>query len=262
MVYAIFYNNNIDAIQRHNNTYVCFCNCLLTSMTMAFLNISIGGQKRQHMKFVQNTSIQFHLNQTNFELRATKSIYRMQNGFYSLGQYWKQFQSFHRNGIFGFFFFIFFSELQKVGLTAVFIIVTSAHLSQNGPELVDVEPQPSYDSYKYTPTENGYNYRFVSVQNEFNSKLCANTFNKFFSIRNSLYSYSTSNSIFRDESIEIHNKGTRHEQLVLYGVLRFTADDSYMYAIQYSYDKNGRNVTLDYYAFNRIPPGVLKSLVG
>lgn len=117
---------------------------------------------------------------------------------------------------------------------------------------------PHYVSYTYTPTANGYNYRFDSNQLHYGSDIPQRKC-YFFLLSNS---YSTNVGVYRDESFEILNRGSAYEEFVLNGELRFSADDKYQYTIYYGYDKNGRHVTIDYFVFDRIPPSVLKSLIG
>lgn len=139
------------------------------------------------------------------------------------------------------------------------MIVWNVNLSENVPlDRVGSEPglaAPHYVFYEYTPTENGYNYRFYSIE-----QWCSST--KMWFFFSPWNSYSTNIGVYREESFEILNRGNSNEEFVLNGELRFNGDDEYHYTIYYGYDKSGRNVTIDYFAFDRIPPNTLKSLIG
>lgn len=76
------------------------------------------------------------------------------------------------------------------------------------------------------------------------------------------HSYYTNVGVYREETVEIINKGTPEEDFTISGTLTFRADDGFKYNIKYTYDKTGRNVTIDRFPFKRIPPNALKSLVG
>lgn len=74
--------------------------------------------------------------------------------------------------------------------------------------------------------------------------------------------YFVTNSIRREESYEVKNKGASDEEIVLTGVYSFKADDGYKYFIQYTIDGNGTTIDVSRTAIHRIPPNALKSLVG
>lgn len=63
-------------------------------------------------------------------------------------------------------------------------------------------------------------------------------------------------------TIEIQNKGTNNEQLIVYGELLFEGSDAIFYHIHYDFGLNGSSVSVDSYEFDRIPVATLKSLVG
>lgn len=66
----------------------------------------------------------------------------------------------------------------------------------------------------------------------------------------------------RQETLEIKNKGTPEEETVITGVILFKGDDGYRYFIRYTIDKSGNHIEIDRAAIHRIPPSLLKSLVG
>lgn len=70
------------------------------------------------------------------------------------------------------------------------------------------------------------------------------------------------NSVTREETFEIRHKGTDEEETVVVGKYAFKGDDGYRYFIKYTIDKTGIFVELDRAPIRRIPPSVLKSLVG
>lgn len=76
------------------------------------------------------------------------------------------------------------------------------------------------------------------------------------------FSFFVSNSVNREETLEVKNKGTPDEETVVNGKYSFKGDDSYKYFIKYTIDKNGIHIDIDRLLFHRIPPSTLKSLVG
>lgn len=75
-------------------------------------------------------------------------------------------------------------------------------------------------------------------------------------------SYYTTVGLHREETVEIVNKGTPEEDVVITGKYVFKADDGFKYTVEYTYDKDGRNVTVSRAPYRRIDPNALKSLVG
>lgn len=75
-------------------------------------------------------------------------------------------------------------------------------------------------------------------------------------------SLGVSHSVFRDETFEIKNKGTLDEETNVTGQYSFLGDDGYKYFIKYTIDKSGNHIEIDRAPFRRIPPSLLKSLVG
>lgn len=150
----------------------------------------------------------------------------------------------------------------KAILFFISIIAWNVNFSENVPVNgagTESDMTPHYVSYTYTPTANGYNYRFDSNQLHSSSDIPQAKCDFSLSLSNS---YSTNVGVCRDESFEILNRGSAYEEVILNGEITFSADDKYQYTIYYGYDKGGRNVTLDYFVFDRIPPSVLKSLIG
>lgn len=119
-----------------------------------------------------------------------------------------------------------------------------------------VESPPEISSYEYTPTDTGYTYRWdicgINQTYILNWIWCNILW----------FSLHLSNSITRDETFEIKNKGTPEEEIVVTGEYVFKGDDGYRYYIKYSIDADGTHVTVDSTAIHRIPPSALKSLVG
>lgn len=76
------------------------------------------------------------------------------------------------------------------------------------------------------------------------------------------FSFTLSNSVYREETFEIRNKGTPEEETYLNGQYAFKGDDGYKYYIKYIIDKDGIHTEVDRLLIHRIPPGTLKSLVG
>lgn len=62
--------------------------------------------------------------------------------------------------------------------------------------------------------------------------------------------------------LEIKNKGTPEEETIVIGSYSFKGDDGYRYTIKYTIDKSGKHIEIDRAPFRRIPPSLLKSLVG
>lgn len=77
-----------------------------------------------------------------------------------------------------------------------------------------------------------------------------------------IFSYFISNSINRNESFEIKNKGLPTEETIVTGQYGFKGADGYKYIIKYNIDNSGNHIELDKFSINRIPPNVLKSLIG
>lgn len=66
----------------------------------------------------------------------------------------------------------------------------------------------------------------------------------------------------REENIEILNRGTDEEEIVVTGYYVFKGDDGYRYTVKYIADRNGYNATVDKTYFKRISPSLVKSLIG
>lgn len=74
--------------------------------------------------------------------------------------------------------------------------------------------------------------------------------------------YLTKYSHFREETVDIKNRNTSKEEVVISGLIIVTAEDGYKYFVHYMADGNGSNVTIEPTLINRIPLNTLKSLVG
>lgn len=85
----------------------------------------------------------------------------------------------------------------------------------------------------------------------------------FFSINFlSFVSLTLSNSVHREETFEIRNKGTLEEETFVNGLYWFKGIDGYRYTIKYTIDKNGTHTDIESFYIHRIPPTLLKTLVG
>lgn len=76
------------------------------------------------------------------------------------------------------------------------------------------------------------------------------------------FSYFLSNSINRNETLEIKNKGLPTQQTIVTGQYGFKGADGYKYIIKYIIDKSGNHIVIDKFSIHRIPPNLLKSLIG
>lgn len=76
------------------------------------------------------------------------------------------------------------------------------------------------------------------------------------------FSYFFSNSVNRAETLEIKNKGLPTEETIVTGQYGFEGADGYRYIIKYVIDKSGNKIEIDKFSIHRIPPNVLKSLIG
>ncbi|XP_031633364.1 uncharacterized protein LOC116347087 [Contarinia nasturtii] len=93
--------------------------------------------------------------------------------------------------------------------------------------------QPEITSYEYTPTDTGYTYRLA-----------------------------VPGLVIREETLEVRNKGTDKEETAVIGLYFFDGDDGYRYYIKYTIDNNGIITEVEAVPRRRVPPNVLKSLVG
>lgn len=76
------------------------------------------------------------------------------------------------------------------------------------------------------------------------------------------FSYLTKYSHFREETVQVNNRGTLDEEITVHGLYIFNAEDGYKYFLRFLADKDGLNVSAYNLPIRRIPPGALKSLVG
>ncbi|XP_055325635.1 uncharacterized protein LOC129579504 [Sitodiplosis mosellana] len=110
---------------------------------------------------------------------------------------------------------------------------TSTSIPTEAAYLPPVESPPEIKFYEYTPSDGGYTYRL-----------------------------SLTNSVFREETFEIRDKGTPEEETFVNGQYWFKGDDGYKYYIKYTINNNGVHTEIDRTLIHRIPPSTLKSLVG
>lgn len=160
--------------------------------------------------------------------------------------------------------YIFFIALSIVECAPVENSPEPVETSSEIAYLPPIEAPPEIYAYEYNLTDTGYTYRWSILFFHFRAIVHKSgfSFNIRIFTRFLWYSFGISNSVGRQETLEIKNKGTPEEETVITGVILFKGDDGYRYFIRYTIDKSGNHIEIDRAAIHRIPPSLLKSLVG
>lgn len=78
----------------------------------------------------------------------------------------------------------------------------------------------------------------------------------------SFVSITLNNHVHREETVEIRNKGTPDQEPFVNGLYWFRGADGYRYTVKYAIDKDGIHTDIETLYIHRIPPTLLKTLVG